>query len=193
MFCNHCGNKFEVWKTKYGWMQKDLCSSCHEIQWEQKSNRKEKDAFCVKCGELLPKHLMRTKTGKTYYTSAPNLYCDQCKQPVVKIKRKCIVCEAILVGKAHKYCPDHKPASPKINPITNRRSSIAWAKNNPQKVNAAVFARTHSSEIYVLYECRCDHPRKHNHHFNYKFKNIVIRLCPTCHAAEHARLRSLAA
>ena len=51
--------------------------------------------------------------------------------------------------------------------------------------------RTH--KVKILYECPCDHPKKHNHHFDYDRKYEVIRLCPPCHGKEHSRLRFVGA
>lgn len=195
MFCNRCRTVFEEWTNKHGDLQSRYCPTCYQKTWDAPKEISGIDHYCVYCGETLSRIERAARNGKTYLTSGHKRFCENCRSLAVPVKtqRKCIVCGAGLIGKAHKYCPDHKPVGYKINPVTNRRSSLAWQKNNPAKVNAQVFARMHPAETYVLYECRCEHPRKHNHHFNYKLKNIVIRLCPQCHAAEHARLRLLAA
>ena len=194
MYCNLCQKQFNPWCTFYGWGHHENCTSCHDKIWSKGFRHKDVDHYCINCGGTLPMHLRSSKTGKFFTSLTTSKLCDNCKEIIFgsqePVIRKCIVC-GIEIGRSIKYCPDHKPKSNKIYPIANRRSSLSWQKNNPKKVNAAVFALTHPHEVYVLYECRCDHLKKHNHHFNYELKNIVIRLCPACHAAEHARLRSL--
>jgi predicted RNA-binding Zn-ribbon protein involved in translation (DUF1610 family) len=129
-------------------------------------------------------------------TSAGFKVCTSCKELIKDAQksrpRNCIVCGAAL-GREYKYCQKHKPKTAKIDPILNRRTSIAWQKNNPEKVRASYFARYRPDQLYVLYECPCEHSSKHHHHFSYELKNIVIRLCPNCHSKEHVRLRSFAA
>jgi len=195
MFCNRCRIEFEEWKDRHGYSQSRYCPTCHQKTWDAPKELAGIDHFCIYCGKMLARVERKARNDKTYLTSGHKKCCESCKIITIpeKRQRKCVVCGVHLLDKAHKYCPDHKPSSKSINPVTNRRNSLAWQRNNPDKVNAQVFAKTHPSEVYVLYECRCDHPRKHNHHFNYKLKNIVIRLCPSCHAAEHKRLRLLAA
>jgi len=188
MNCNHCGKEFEPVADKWGGLP-TVCPECPYFC------EKGADRFCIGCGSLLQK-TPRERHGKIYYSTSGYFYCPTCREErkqkeADKRTRRCIVCEKVLEGKSSKYCPEHKPKA-FISPETNRRTSLAWQKNNPAKVNAAVFAQTHPAEVYVLYECRCEHPKKHNHHFNYELKNMVIRLCPACHAAEHKRLRDLA-
>lgn len=157
--------------------------------------------FCKYCGK--PMEAWESEWGHVVKD-----YCQECYPKYHRYSQKkpmqfyCVLCGTpipkrlnpfgFMVYTGDKYCATHKPEPGKISPIVNRRTSLAWQKNNPEKVKASVFAKTHPYEVYVLYECRCDHPKKHNHHFNYELKNIVIRLCPACHAAEHKRLRSLA-
>lgn len=189
MYCNCCQSEFEPWKDEWGMVQKFNCKSCREKRRIDNKPFNFIDHYCVVCGIILPKTTKRTR-GITVISSAPFMYCALHKPLHSKKIRHCVICDKEL-GRAYKYCDEHKPKPDKIDPILNRRTSIAWQKNNPQKVSAAVFARIHPHETYVLYECRCDHPSKHNHHFNYELKNLVIRLCPACHSAEHKRLRSL--
>ena len=45
----------------------------------------------------------------------------------------------------------------------------------------------------VIYECACKKEEKVLHHFDYNLKQVCLRLCHSCHVAEHHRLRALAA
>jgi hypothetical protein len=187
MHCNHCGKEFEPIADKWGNFP-NVCPDCPY------HCEKGADRFCIGCGSLLQK-TPRKRHGKIVYSTSGYFYCPECKQAKEKKEaeariRRCVVCGEILTGIAHKYCPDHKPTS--CNGKNHNLHVIQWQKNNPEKLKAAQFALYRPDTVYILYECRCKHTKKHNHHFNYKLKNLVIRLCPACHAAEHKRLRDLA-
>lgn len=193
MFCHTCQKEFNPWVNQYGWEDHEYCPSCYDDRFSGKTLHY--DHFCINCGLQFPKRERKNRNGKIYLTSAGIKICADCRELLSSLNkpepRRCIVCEVLLTGHAYKYCPEHKPTKVIVDPIIHRRTSIAWQKNNPKKVKAAQFTRYRPDQVFVLYECPCDHPKKHNHHFNYELKNIVIRLCPACHAAEHKRLRSL--
>lgn len=73
----------------------------------------------------------------------------------------------------------------------HRKYALQWQRENRDKVRAQSVAKLHRDEVIVLYECPCDHPKKHMHHFDYELPFCVFKLCPKCHSAEHARLRAL--
>ena len=51
----------------------------------------------------------------------------------------------------------------------------------------------HSPELVMCpYECSCDISHKEMHHPDYSQPYLVVKLCRSCHAAEHRRLRQLA-
>lgn len=194
MYCNRCRIEFEPWTDKWGGTEKRYCPTCHQKTWTAKPGEFTGiDHYCVICGDTLPKAEKKSKNGKLFLSSAHLRYCANHKPlPQGKAIRTCIVC-GVEIGRSIKYCADHKPLPKKVNPVINRRTSIAWQKENPEKVKAAQKARYNPYAVSILYECQCQHPKKHNHHFDYEFPTLVIRLCPACHAAEHKRLRSLAA
>ncbi|AZF89948.1 hypothetical protein [Methanosarcina virus MetMV] len=84
----------------------------------------------------------------------------------------------------------------KKNYVKNQKlaniSSREWKKRNPEKEKAHHLAYYNVNKVIILYECPCDHPKKHNHHPDYSKPFEVHKLCPACHAAEHKRIRSLA-
>jgi hypothetical protein len=126
------------------------------------------------------------------------MICDDCRPLLLEAKksdpRKCIVCDALLLDRALKYCPEHKPAKKSNpNPASHRKAAIQWAKSNEEKDRAAHIARYNGHLLTVIFECLCNSENKHNHHFDYSRPYEVLRLCPSCHAAEHKRLRSLSA
>ena len=190
MYCNLCRTKFEPWKTKHGWIEDKICPLCVDKKQSKAFTLKDKNMYCVNCGAVLAKYKTQTRAGKVYYTSAKHTLCDNCKKPK-RITEICLVCGEKLIGKQKKYCLKCKPPRPKINPITNRRSSIKWLKNNHEKAKVSWLARYRYYRVNVLYECPCNHPNKHDHHFDYDRPFEVIRLCPACHSAEHKRLREL--
>ncbi len=79
------------------------------------------------------------------------------------------------------------------NPQKRKEQHDRWSIKHPNKDKIRILNLMHShpSCIVILFECACIHPRKHNHHPDYNKPFEVIRLCPSCHAAEHKRLRSL--
>ena len=66
-----------------------------------------------------------------------------------------------------------------------------WQREHAKEQKACWISNHYPDLVKVFYECPCDHSDKHNHHFDYTRPFEVIRLCPTCHAAEHKRLRAL--
>jgi len=66
-----------------------------------------------------------------------------------------------------------------------------WEIEHPRQIEALRLSQQHRHLVKILYECPHDHPRKHDHHFDYHRPFEVIRLCPSCHKAEHRRLREL--
>jgi Zn finger protein HypA/HybF involved in hydrogenase expression len=115
---------------------------------------------------------------------------------------KCAICGCSFTTTATcvKYCPDCRGKKVYISKRrsydqsieANRRSSLRWQSNHPDKYQAQSMAKSHAELLTILYECSCDSALKHNHHFDYSRPLEVIRLCPACHSAEHSRLRSLA-
>ncbi len=63
-------------------------------------------------------------------------------------------------------------------------------KNFTQKEKAEIakYCRYHKNSRVVIYECCHVHPQKEDHHFDYDFPLLVIRVCPSCHQTEHNRL-----
>jgi hypothetical protein len=55
-----------------------------------------------------------------------------------------------------------------------------------KKANSKI--QSNPDKINIIYECSCNHPRKHRHHPNYDEPYTVLLLCPSCHRKEHARL-----
>ncbi len=190
MFCNNCRTEFKPWTNKHGWQVTRQCKTCYPKNWFPPKERKNSEHYCIYCGSVLPVKIKKHKSGKEYTCYGQYKYCAACKPLPVKALKKCVVCGVDLI-RAHKYCPDHKPQTVTVNRVKHSRKSMEWQKNNPEKVKAQRFARYRPDLVYVLYECRCEAKRKHNHHFNYELKNIVLRLCPACHSAEHKRLRRL--
>jgi hypothetical protein len=192
MFCNRCQIEFESWNDRWG-KEQPYCPACYQLTWDAPKKLAGKDHYCILCGEILPKVARKHRGGHVSLTSGHVKYCAKCKPtPPEKKKRTCIICGVQLLDKAHKYCTNHKPGYYKVNPITNRRTSIEWQKNNPQKVRASQLARYYPDMVSILYECRCENGKKHRHHYDYKKPFDVILLCDQCHMTEHKRLRSLA-
>lgn len=190
MYCNICKIEFEPWADRWSLLEFKRCKICVGKGYIQGFSLVGKDTYCIECGAVLEKYKRKTRSGNYISTSAGKLYCDNCK-PQKSSKRYCVVCNVLILDKAHKYCPDHKPPY-KINPVINRRTSIAWAKNNPKKATASRLARYHSYKVAVIYECPCDSKNKQNHHFDYDRPYEVIRLCPKCHSLENIRLKKVA-
>jgi len=84
--------------------------------------------------------------------------------------------------------PVEKLSNP--NAELHRYYANKWQKENPEKAKAQSIAKYHKDKLVIIYECPCDYPTKQNHHFDYEFPLLVIKLCPACHSAEHKRLRS---
>lgn len=153
------------------------------------------------------------KTGKRKYCSTEcfheshrcNRFCVTCGKRLNYQQKKCCSYECYYKYRKGKFYPSLNNCPEKLIPLTPEQikittearrkklidRSIKWQKENPEKTKASSYARSHKNELLILYECACDHPEKHRHHFDYELKNIVILLCPNCHAAEHARLRRL--
>jgi predicted nucleic acid-binding Zn ribbon protein len=159
--------------------------------------------FCNTCGKELD-----DKTGKRKYCNA------ECYHESHRVKRTCVLCGKGLTFTQKKYCSntcrnighrlEHRAHQREISPeeaqkIRENRKiklvarAIKWQKENKGKVYAAQVALQNKELVTIIYECHCDHPKKQNHHFDYTRPLEVIKLCPSCHAAEHARLRLLAA
>lgn len=124
------------------------------------------------------------------------MLCRSCSEREINI-RKWGLCQSCYdhhkykktLDKLYPYTPPKKKTTP-LSLVTRQRE---WQKNNPEKAYAQELSHYHKDHLLILYECPCDHPKKHNHHPDYNEPFMVIRLCPACHAKEHARLRSLSA
>jgi hypothetical protein len=138
-------------------------------------------------------------TGKRKYCSV------ECYHESHTVKRVCSWCGGKLSCKQKKYCSCEcfRAASigvskPHIRLSDEQRKerlverSVKWQKENKVKVYASQIALKHKQLVTILYECPCNHPKKHNHHSDYLRPFDVIKLCPACHSAEHKRLRLLA-
>lgn len=191
MFCIHCGIEYQAEKDRWGLIGK-LCPGCTALRFKPKEKTIIPVSYCNVCGAAIHKKKI-TLRGKECLSSAGRFYCSSCKPLTIPQKpiRRCIVCDKELV-RSTKYCQEHKPLNYPSTKKAHRKAALVWQRKNPHKVQASQFAQYNPALVYVLYECRCEHTQKHNHHFNYELKNIVIRLCPICHRAEHVRLRSLA-
>jgi len=88
-------------------------------------------------------------------------------------------------GKSGHYCKKCG-ASLIEKPYKTSSGFIVWSAAKYTICQSCKIDRTE-----ILYECRCKHPKKHKHHFDYNRPNEVILLCPACHGAEHARLNKI--
>jgi len=151
--------------------------------------------FCKHCGS---RYIQQTEVSFPIYKH----WCSHCSYRWVYVlsnkemygphKRYCILCGCLITNKNQKFCSACKSNRHlKVNPIINRRTSILWQSNNPEKVKASNLAKAHPERLLVLYECphETNGRQKHDHHFDYTKPYEVIRLCPACHSAEHARIR----
>jgi hypothetical protein len=73
------------------------------------------------------------------------------------------------------------------------KRDFMWNKSNPEKSKARALANSYPNLLVIKGECSCDVEKKQKHHPDYSKPFEVVILCASCHAAEHARLRSLTA
>lgn len=200
MYCNRCGKEFETWKNDHGYEQNRHCKTCYPMSWGPMKDLSGKDHYCITCGKILPKILKRGKSGSEYWTSGPFKFCSEHKPVIQKSseEKTCERCGGEFASKRKaRYCPECRPIvilerqkSGKYRGM-HVKASLAWQLRNREKQAAQNYSRIYGKEVTVVYECPCNYPRKHNHHFSYEIRFFVIRLCPVCHRAEHARLRAL--
>lgn len=129
--------------------------------------------FCKYCG--YEEHGEECKNaGCPGHVKDNDSYCELCgkRLPVLKTPR-------IRNGKPE-VMHTHKNTCNICNPMGSKLRAHQLCKNNPEKIN-------------VIYVCACKDRKKLHHHFNYTRPYDVVDLCRQCHAAEHARLRLLAA
>lgn len=65
-------------------------------------------------------------------------------------------------------------------------------RHNKKYIIPHSWANRRKNELTIISECPCVHTKKYKHHPDYSKPLEIILLCPACHGAEHARLRSLA-
>jgi len=140
--------------------------------------------FCRLCGKEFKDYRYRTGWfSKTWERE----FCKACKplseaRTHLEYNRRtyCVRYGKLLLLKT-RYLPNGKTIKTTYNRKICKECRYA---SYPRKKNL-------NSNIDIIYECPCDHPQKHNHHFDYDQPNLVIRLCPICHVKEHTRLRAL--
>lgn len=197
MFCTVCRKQFEPWVNTGGYTIRDRCETCEPLHRDNKIKYSDRDTYCIDCGAVLTKYLQTSKSGLKWYTSVLKRRCDVCNENHYAIvnspkPRVCIICGRNHNGKGFRYCDNcREKAKGKFNSLANLRSSVKWAKNNPQKAKVQSLAKYHRHKVNVIYECACDHPKKHMHHFDYDRPYDVLLLCPACHSTEHRRLKRL--
>jgi len=158
--------------------------------------------ICNECKKDFEDH-----TGKRKYCS------KKCAGQSKRVKRTCLNCGNRLTYKNKKFCcvecaskyrkahrddyqyNTHCPSYKKFTPEEAKQRllarSVKWQKENKVKVYTALMSRKNKDLLTILYECPCDHPKKQNHHPRYEAPLEILKLCPSCHAKEHKRLRSL--
>lgn len=138
--------------------------------------------YCVYCGQTYEAWLLEGGRCNRMIVCKP-CYDKPCTEEQSIFKYCCDCGIELSKDKTCPVCSKNKAS----------KRSLKWQAKNRHKVNTEQYSRVHADSLTILYECRCGHLKKHNHHFSYdpEFRLVVIRLCPACHAAEHARLRSL--
>ena len=116
------------------------------------------------------------------------------RQP--RLKHLFKLCEIFKISLSDLLAGDIGLSQEEKKDISYQKEKISrqriWQKKNPKKVRASQLARSNGHLVEILYECRCDYDgTKHMHHFDHNRPFEFILLCPTCHAAEDKRLRSL--
>ena len=196
MFCWYCGSDFEPYDPGYGWIQESFCKHCYGQYRQGRQSPSKSNRHCIECGSEIHGWLVKTKRGFSWRTKGSGkgvYFCSNCTQKRMPTKeRYCDICSSALKGKAHKYCDDHKPLK-SSNHHSHKKHALEWQKRNPKKTQCAYKSRYFSHKVNVVYECRCESDKKHNHHFDYSRPFEVIRLCPSCHSAEHKRIKNISA
>lgn len=80
MYCNRCRIEFEPFKpceALDGYV-KYFCRKCY--YGNRRKSFKDKDTYCIYCGNVLPKYKYIHSTGKIIHTSARSRYCKNCIQ-----------------------------------------------------------------------------------------------------------------
>jgi hypothetical protein len=176
MYCKNCGKEIEIVKG-----QQIRCAECEllfQTRFQRPGKKEPAICYCIECGEPLPINTITDINGITYQRYGNRNKCETC-------------------DRAPK-CTNTKEPHPRPLPIRNQQSKVAhinavkrWAENNPEKVRASSRVRYRKDMANIIYECRCDHPNKVFHHFDYSKPYDVILLCPECHRIEHRRLKNL--
>lgn len=80
MYCNRCRTEFKPFKPCeiLDDHVKDFCPRCYF--GDRRKSFKNKDTYCIYCGDVLPKYKYTHSTGKTIITSARSRYCKNCIQ-----------------------------------------------------------------------------------------------------------------
>lgn len=203
-YCLACGREIENrWNNKF-------CSrECfNQVPRKSKPNKK---TICIFCG----KEFLASRKTRKFCSTSCQMKFNRLKHHPPK-ERICSFCGSHFFGKTtSKYCYECRGKYSKIQWVKNKDNpeqkkhhslaSIKYQQKYPEKQLAQRIAlrkfkkeinggyKSHSKyshqPLIVLYECPHDHPRKHNHHPDYRFPLRVYRLCPQCHTAEHKRLR----
>jgi hypothetical protein len=206
--CPQCGKGF----YSYACHKRKFCSFSCRCTFYNKLRTKEKEKKeCPTCHNLFEVTPVRKKYCSIQCRSIArrnNPLFATIKAPHIPVIKNCLDCGENFTAKSNmkrcKKCQllfnekNRKEYVKKYSKTGKWKKlhnihAIKWQHNNKKKVQAASRAKTHPEWVNILYECLCDHPNKHNHHPDYKKPFDVYKLCPTCHAAEHKRLRSLTA
>jgi hypothetical protein len=120
--------------------------------------------YCIKCGGNLPYNFAQTKKGPTKVWGAKK-FCDVCKS---------------AQRTTPKYLKVH---------IKDYNAGTMIISTSDTRLRARSIAANHPEFLNILYECACEHPKKHHHHFDYSKPTEVLLLCPSCHFIWHAKHR----
>jgi hypothetical protein len=186
-FCSHsCRSSFYN-KLRTKEKEKKECPVCHDL-FEVTPVRTK---YCsIKCRGLARRKPESEK--KQYIPKEPKIkLCAVCGAEFLQTRgnvKYCLTCrktEALKNARAYWQTEKYKEA--------HRRKAREWQKSNPLKTKAQYLAKKYSDQLNIIYDCPHQVEGKHRHHFDYSRPFDVLILCDSCHAAEHARLRSLSA
>lgn len=206
--CKTCGQEFEAYPSA----KKQTCSvACRNtLAGKKKRAAARENRICAVCGKIF--EIIQSRHDKCCSRECGDIKRRQTcaarppkppKEPKIK---HCITCGAEIVSQGPaKWCLScrkngrretaRKYYHTQQYKEAHRRLAVEWQRRNPAKQYASRMARKHPELLIIIYECTCDTNGngKHHHHFDYSRPYEVLKLCADCHAAEHARLRALAA
>lgn len=200
--CKQCNQNFQHYESKTRIFCSESCRCAFYNHLRAKEKEKKECHFCH--------NLFVPWTDKTKYCS------QECKglarrkpeserkvySPFPPRIKQCGVCGISFVAQTNaKFCltcrETEKLKNARVHWKTekykeaHRRIAREWQKSNPEKQKAQSLVKSHPERLKIIYECCCVTSTKHHHHPDYSKPYDVLKLCNKCHAAEHARLRSL--